>query len=160
MGQIITPAEPRTDEGVRVIAPTFESTGGLHPQWKGYLYNVTAGMTNIFDELVTFEKQLRGGWYELMDGNAIVGDYIEEAVVDKDDVLGLFSTYGLTVGVDVLELKKYVRTEYVNPGTAGERQVFLANSTFVVLAGLYMRIIYESTGVDDLKLKVTTFAYQ
>ncbi len=143
-----------------VVAPTFEDTGGLHPQWKGHLYDVTAGATNIFDELVVTEKQLRGGWYELMDGGGSVGDYIESAVVDKDDVLGLFSTYGLTVGVDVLELKKYVKTEYVNPATAGQRQVFLANSTFVIVAGLYVRTIYESTGLTNTKIKVTTLAYE
>lgn len=143
-----------------IIAPTFEDTGGLHPQWKGHLYDVVAGATNIFDELVVTEKQLRGGWYELMDGLSVVGDYIEEAVIDKDDVLGLFATYGLTVGVDVLELKKYVKTEYINPATVGQRQMFMANSTFVVVAGLYLRTIYESTGVTDLKIKVTTLAYE
>lgn len=37
------------------------------------------------------------------------------SIVDKDDVLGLFSTYGLTVGVDVLELKEFVEDFYAPP---------------------------------------------
>jgi hypothetical protein len=152
---------PKDPTGNPVLAPTFESTGGIHPQWKGHKYTATAGQTNIFDEVVTTEKQIRGGWYELLDATAkaVVNDYIEFAVVDKDDVLGLFSTYGLTVGVDVLELKKYVKTEYVNPAHS-DRQMFLANSTFVILAGLYMRTIYESTGGQDVCFKVVTLAYE
>jgi hypothetical protein len=150
----------KDDSGNPVLAPTFENTGGLHPRWHGHLYTVTAGALNIFDELVTTEKQLRGGWYEMMDNNAIVNDYIEEAVVDKDDVLGLFDTYGLTVGVDVLELKKYVKTEYINPLVAGERQVFIVNSTFVIAAGLYLRTMFNSTGVNDTAIKVTTLTYE
>ena len=95
-----------------------------------------------------------------MDGNAVINDYIEESVIDKDDVLGLFSIYGLTVGVDILELKKYVKKEFINPLTAGQRQVFQANSTFVVTAGLYLRTAYNSTGPDDVVLKVVTLAYE
>jgi len=151
----------RNTLGQQVSAPTFEDTGGIHPQWHGRKYSATAGQTNIFDEVVTVEKQLRGGWYELLDATpkAIINDYIEFAVVDKDDVLGLFSTYGLTVGTDVLELKKYVKTEYINPSRS-DRQVFMAGSTFVILAGLYLRTIYESTGAEDVCLKVVTFAYE
>lgn len=141
------------------VAPTFEDTGGVHPQWHGHKYLATAGQTSIFDELVTTEKQIRGGWYEMMDNNAVVGDYIEFSVVDKDDVLGLFSTYGLTVGVDVLELKKYVKEDYINPLHAGNREVIESRSTFLITAGLYMRTIYESTGGDDVCFKVVTIAY-
>jgi len=152
---------PENAVGQPVLAPTFEDTGGIHPQWKGHKYSATAGQINIFDELVTAEKQLRGGWYELLDATAtaVVNDYIEFAVVDKDDVLGLFATYGLTVGTDVLELKKYVKTEYINPQLLG-RQMFLANSTFVIISGLYLRTIYESTGGDNVAFKVVTLAYE
>jgi len=153
-------ATPKDDEGNPILAPSFEATNGLHPLWHGHLYSVTAGATNIFDELVTTEKKLRGGWFTLMDGNAAVGDYIEESVVDKDDVLGYFQYYGYTVGQDVLELKKYVRTEYVHPKMEGIRQEFQANSVFGVLAGLYTRTIYESTGGVNLQIAVTPFGYE
>lgn len=146
-------------DGNPVWAPTFEDTMGLYPEWKGHLYTATAGATNIFDEVVTVEKQLRGGWYELFNDNAVIGDYMEFSVVDKDDVLGLFSLYGMVVGQHVLELAKYVKTEYINPNKK-ERQVFLANSTFVVYAGLYMRTIYESTGGGDVVFKVLTHVFE
>jgi hypothetical protein len=150
----------RNADGQQVLAPTFEDTGGLQPQWVGYTYTVTADATNIFDELVTTEKLLRGGWYELLDNDAVLGDYIEFAIVDKDDVLGLFESLDLEIGVDVLELKKYVKTEYVNPAGAHERQMFMAKSTTPILAGLYLRTIYESVGSVDVSFKVVTFAYE
>ena len=146
-------------DGNPVLAPTFEDTQGLYPEWRGYLYTATAGATNIFDEVVTTEKQLRGGWYELFDDNAVVNDYLEFAVVDKDDVLGLFALYGMTVGVHVLELKKYVKTEFINP-TKKERQIFMPQSTFVVTAGLYLRTIYESTGQNNVTFKVVTHVFE
>lgn len=151
------PAESR--DGNPVWAPTFEDTMGLYPEWAGHKYTATAGATNIFDEVVTTEKQLRGGWYELFDDNAVVGDYLEFSVVDKDDVLGLFALYGMTVGTHVLELAKYVKTEYINPAKK-ERQIFMAKSTFVVTGGLYLRTIYESTGANDVGFKVVTHVFQ
>ena len=150
---------PKDGNGHPITAPTFESTHGLHPRWRGHLYTVTAGATNIFDELVTTERELRGGWYQNMDEHAAIGDYIEEAVVDKDDVLGYFDALGFTVGVDVLELQKYVITEYINPRALG-RQEFRVDSTMIVIAGLYTRTIYESVGATELKLGVSTFAYE
>ena len=150
----------RTPDGRPVSAPSFEDTGGLNPKWEGKLYTATAGAMNFFDEEVTVEKQLRGGWYEIMNDKAQVGDYVEQSVVDKNDVLGLFSVFGLTVGQDVLELKKYVKTEYVNPTTAGQRQVFGASSTFTLTVGLFLRVAYNSTGAEDVELKVTTLAYE
>lgn len=152
---------PKSPEGRPVTAPTFEDTNELQPEWRGYKYTATAGATSIFDEEVTTEKQLRGGWYELLDSpaKAIVGDYVEFAVVDKDDVLGLFSAYGLTVGQDVLELQKYIKTEYINPART-EREKFIVRSVWSIVAGLYLRTIYESTGTEDVTFKVVTFAYE
>lgn len=160
IGVETVPELKRTPDGRPMFAPTFEETGGIHPKWEGGLYTATAGALNFFDRYVDTEKQLRGGWYEIMDANAVVGDYIEQSVVDKDDVLGLFALYGLTVGQDVLELKKYVLTEYVNPATAGSRQYFGASSTFTLTAGLYLRTAYFSTGTNDVRVKVTTLAYE
>jgi len=67
----------------------------------------------------------------------------------------LFSTYGLTVGVDILELKKFVRTEYTNPDSANSRQEFISNGATSVYTGLYMRVAYLSTGLSDVKFKIT-----
>lgn len=144
---------PKNEDGLPIVAPTFEETQGLTVVWKGSLYIATAGALNIFDEAVTTQIKVRGGWYELMDTNAVVGDYIEFSIIDKDDVLGLFTTYGLTVGVDVLELKKFIRKEYVNPNIY-MRQEFASDGASTVYAGLYIRIAYLSTGANDVQFKV------
>lgn len=148
------PVQTRNEEGLTIIAPTFEDAQGLTTVWKGRIYTATAGALNIFDELVTTQLKVRGGWYELLDNKAVINDYLEFAIVDKDDVLGLFAAYGLTVGQDVLELKKFVRTEYINPMTAGQRQDFESNGASTVYAGLYMRVYYNSTGSEDVKFKI------
>lgn len=146
---------PVNEDGLPLMAPTFEDAQGLTTVWKGHKYTASAGVLNIFDEVITSQIKVRGGWYELMDANAIVGDYIEFSIVDKDDVLGLFTTYGLTVGVDILELKKFVRTEYVNPLMSGRREEFESSGASTVYAGLYMRTSYLSTGAEDVTFKIT-----
>lgn len=143
----------RDSSGTAIFAPTFEDLDGLSTVWKSYLYTATAGALNIFDEEVTTQIKMRGGWYELFDTNAVIGDYIEFSIVDKNDVLGLFSSYGLTVGVDILELKKFIRKEYVNPANKN-RQLFESLAASTVTVGLFLRVAYLSTGTTDVQFKV------
>ncbi|HUV84463.1 MAG TPA: hypothetical protein VMV86_02075 [Methanosarcinales archaeon] len=145
---------PKNENGLPLMAPTFEDTQGLTTVWKSHLYTATAGALSIFDEPVLSQIKVRGGWYELF-SSPTEGDYVEFSVIDKDDVLGLFSTYGLTIGVDILELKKFVRTEYINPNSINARQEFLSNGATSVYAGLYMRVAYLSTGLSDVVFKIT-----
>lgn len=145
----------RDSSGNPIIAPTFEYDEDLNGVWQGFKYIATAGVLNIYDEVVTTELKLRGGWYEILDitTKAVDGDYIEFAIIDKDDVLGLFSTYGLTVGVDILELSKFVRTDYINLNS-NHRQEFTSNAASNIVAGLYFRIYYNSIGQDDVNFKI------
>ena len=90
-----------TDEiGNPRFAPTFEDDLGLSGTWKGNLYTATAGALNIYDEPVTTELKLRGGWYELMapagTPEAVEGDYLEFSVVDKTNVTGVHTLLGAT----------------------------------------------------------------
>lgn len=142
-----------TTNGHTIIAPTLEYDLDLRNIWKGYKYTATAGSQSFFDEQVTQELKLRGGWYSLLNSNAEIGDYVEFSIIDKDDVLGYFQYYGLTVGQDVLELSKFVRTDYVNPTSFG-RQEFAANSASDVVAGLYFRTTYKSVGASDVTFKI------
>lgn len=142
-----------TTNGHMITAPTLEYDLDLRNIWKGYKYTATAGAQSFFDEQVTQELKLRGGWYALLDSNAEVGDYVEFSIIDKDDVLGYFQYYGLTVGHDVLELSKFVRTDYVNPTSFG-RQEFAAASASDVVAGLYFRTTYKSIGSNDTTFKI------
>lgn len=146
-----------------IYSPTFEYNKDLNGRWKTKLYTAIAGNLNFFDEQITTEIELRGGWYELLDDpslpTAIIGDYIEFSVIDKDDVLGLFSTYGLIVGQDILEISKFVVTDYINIYN-NTRQKFYSNSTSSLVAGLYFRTSYNSTGTTDVKFKRTVQYYE
>ena len=136
-----------------VAKPTWEFTDGLNPKWESYLYTATAGAVNIFDEVITTEIVLRGGAYQIFNAEAVYGDYIEFAMVDKDDVLGLFSTYGLVQGQPghILELTKYVKKDYIVPGSVGFARSFEVNGGRNVMAGIYLRTIYNSTGTQDVQ---------
>jgi len=113
------------------------------------LYTAQPNTVNIWDTEITSgmvgadsKMELFGGEY-WTDALVESGDYVEFAVVDKDDVLGLFAGLGLdVVDNDVLELAKYVqkrgigKSEYgqIRPGQSAE-----------LIAGLYLRTIYVAT---------------
>lgn len=153
----------KSSDGLHIYAPSFEWDGDLNGRWKGQRYVASAGVLNIFDELITSEVKLRGGWYELLDDPTIPKatnqDYIEFSVVDKDDVLGLFSTYGLTVGEDVLEISKFVVKDYINP-YHNNREMFNVSSASTIVAGLYMRTYYYSNGAQDVTFKRIIHYYE
>ena len=142
------------ENGYRVFAPTFEDTNGLTVIWKGSLHTAQPNSLNIYDELVTTQLKLRGGWYRLLDSNAQIGDYLEFSIIDKDDVLGYFGFFGLTVGVDILELKKFIRTEYISPNSL-EKQEFASEGASEVMEGLYFRIYYFNSGSNTVQFTIT-----
>lgn len=148
------PIQKMNGQGCVVIAPTFEDTEGLTTIWKGHRYITQPEALNIFDTLITTQLKLRGGWYKLLSTGATDEDYVEFSIVDKDNCLGLFSYFGLTPGVDVLELKKFIRTEFINP-LDFSRQEFLSNAASEVMAGLYFRVYYYSAGTTPVILSVT-----
>jgi len=146
---------PKDQDGRPIVAPTFEDTQGLTTVWKGHLYTAPPGTLSFFDVEVTSELMLRGGWYEIIDlANITVGDYIEISVIDKNDILGYFALYGLTVGVDILELKKFVRTEYINPDPKGIPD-FTSAGASPITAGLFMRVSFMNTGTNSIRFKIT-----
>jgi hypothetical protein len=134
--------EPRTPSGQIIYTPSGYSYVPEHTAFVGFRYTVPKGAHAIFDEQLTTQVKVQGGdWWVT---GAVDGDYIEFAVVDKDNVLGLFDTYGLTPGSDVLELGKFMRTIYLPPGSSeGSRRVA---SPQAVYSGLYLRVIYHSVG--------------
>lgn len=156
------PGAAVTPEGFPIVAPTWERTN-LDPIWKGFLYQATAkqnaedpAVYSMFDEPITRELLLRGGWYAIMSDGASSGDFIEFSIVDKDDILGMFGPSNLTVGNDVLELAKFVRTEYVSPtsNNIGVEHNFTTRGGFRLVPGLYMRTHYVSTGTTAPQFKV------
>lgn len=130
---------PRTAEGEPIVSPTsvYSPDEGVV---EGIKHVATLDSQNIWDTLLENPIYLQGGSFWIR--NATVGDYGELAVVDKDDVLGLFALYGLEEG-DVLELRKHVRTFHFPTGGFQDKVEFQSKS--YIPAGLYLREIYVST---------------
>jgi hypothetical protein len=139
--------KPALDEqGKPVMSPSAYEYAAEDGGFDGYQYQCPANTLSIFDEPVTKVMFVQGAicWWD----TPSVGDYGEFAVVDKDDVLGLFATYGLTVGVDVLEVAKYVRKFYPPPW---KKLVDIRQRTAgQIIPGLYMRFIYDNTHASNV----------
>ncbi|MCK5650980.1 MAG: hypothetical protein KAJ42_06380, partial [Gemmatimonadetes bacterium] len=158
---------PRDPSGAPIVAPTFSNSQGNDPQWPGWKYVPTASDGNtpvlsVFDQQITIERKIHSGSYRVIpptDGGEVpTDDVIEFSVVDKDDILGLFGELGLTVGVDVLELKKWVINEHVDGNVRNQRD-FYGEEVFPITQGLYVRTGYTSTGAHVPTLFVTLKDY-
>ena len=114
---------------------------------------------NIFDfrideaySGVDGQIELIGGRYYIKDNSAInENDFLEFSVVDKDNILGLFEIYGLVVGTDILELKKFIKTHSVIGGQIVE---FNPGQVKILYAGLYLRLSYTSYGNTQFAFKI------
>lgn len=148
----VKPKPKVNDQGVLIASPThgfFEEAA----RFQGFLITGSGVDTDtIVDHHITSEIYVHGGWF--WSSAAALGDYAEFSIVDKDDVLGLFATYGLTPGVDVLELGKYVQKQYLSP--AGVPWAHLSTPTVaIVYPGLYMRVKIHTTTEVAVNMGVT-----
>ncbi len=153
----VTLAEEHDPKGVLRVADAHKIVEETY-QNRGFRWTVTAGQTNFFDVQANAALiYLSGGSFSVraaLDADIHDDDYAEFSIVDKDDVLGLFSSYGLTVGVDVLELQKYVVTHYFTDTDNGVRHHIEPGTLAEIVAGLYMRAAYISNGATDLTFTV------
>lgn len=96
-----------------------------------------------------------GGAYYIREADKITDDdFVEVSIVDKDDILGLFSIYGLQQGTDVLELAKFIKTHCV---IGGQRIIIDGGQPKLIPAGLYIRISYFSYGTSPFIFKTDLF---
>ena len=126
----------------------FEEDG----KFKGFLLTASGNQTTIYDHKLNRQIYVTEGYFWHAGGN--IGDYAEFSIVDKDDILGLFDYYDLEVGVDVLELGKFVETQYLNP-ECGPMIRMTSPTEADVCSGLYMRTKYENVGDETGHLGVT-----
>ena len=148
------PISPVDVDGLPVQSPSAYEYAKEEGGFDGYLYSCPANTISIFDEPVTKVLFIQGAicWWD----TPSVGDYGEFSIVDKDGVIpdpygdhdSLMEHYGLTPGVDVLELSKYVRKFRPPPWAAllDVRQ----RTAGKILPGLYMRFIYNNTHVSNV----------
>jgi len=144
-----------TENGHQIVAPTYETTPN-DPLWKGFRGTHQAGVQSFNDYEITTEIALQGGICTIINENDVhEDDQLDFYVIDKNDVLELFSTYGLTVGVDVLELGHFVRDIYVYKR---KDLNFVRNGKMDVVAGLFLRVGYKSGGSIDIKTSIEIIA--
>ena len=80
----------RDEQGARVLSVRPYAFAKEKTTFKGYSYTAQPGALNIFDEqVVSNVVYVQGGKFWVKSPN--LGDYAEMSVVDKDNVLGLFS---------------------------------------------------------------------
>lgn len=125
---------------------------GNSPFWIADPEIMTAGQTTFVDFEITTELELKGGIYGILNFDDIhKDDYIEASLIDKDNILGLFSLYGLTPGVDILELDKFLKTWHPKYFNRVER--FMADlGVLPMIIGLYLRFAYNSSGSTDIEI--------
>ena len=147
------PLFPNSDDlGNPVVTRNYKIISNDGYRKCGLKFVATAGDTTFYDRLLTEAVQLRGGWTWIGD-TAVWGDEMYMSVIDKDDVLGLFALYGLTVGVDVLELTRYVKSFTVPPGGIPVPGYQVDPGTYSgLVAGLYLRTAYISEGAEDVNV--------
>lgn len=157
-----------SSDGFRIFSPTLDDVQGLYPKKKMYKHSVVAGNINIFDIEIDIEKRICGGeyWIKQEDIDKIhEDDYIEFAIVDKNDVLGLFQYYGLSKeNGDVLELTKFVLTDYIKKGNKldGYHSVLYEGikGTNILYSGLFMRCIIDSSGAENFTFIWRCYYYE
>jgi hypothetical protein len=114
------------------------------------VYSAQPNATNIWDIQITSAMagadsivQLQGGEY-WTNGNVVEGDYLECAVIDKDNVLG----YGAN-----FELAKYVKKR---PLVTNEHGLIDPRQASNLLVGLYLRTIYVAVNSGEArKLRIS-----
>ena len=153
MGGFIGGGKVKDEQGLNVVTNSvygYAAESGTFAGDPTGPFVAPASSTSIFDLVVATQLYVQGGFVWAQTPQ--LGDKIEFAVVDKDNVLGLFATYGLTVGVDVLELDKYVRDFALPPWD--QYLELRAPTAAAVMPGLYMRAIYINNGANPVNLGV------
>jgi len=166
--EIYSSVNVSNDAGVPIVAPTIDETFGLYPKKRMYENMVVAGQINMFDVLVDQEKQICGGEYWIeADSLDYVNkqDIIEFSIIDKNDVLGLFSLYGLSVeNGDVLEIVKFVLNDLVQKGDKNNGYHSLLfegiKGSNKVYEGLFFRVMYDSFGTNNINFSWRLYFYE
>lgn len=125
-----------------ITTRAWANSQGAEARFQGYRYVFPAGLTTSFDQVLSSDVRLQGGYYWVK--NAALGDAVSLQVVDVDNVLG--GGAGLVVSPYVTDM----------PVAPWDHQQELESPTAgFIPAGLYLRITYASTGAENVDFGVT-----
>ena len=126
----------------------FENSYGLRFRGNGISGTAAAGSTTNIDHKLTADRYLNG--CELLVNTATWGDYVKFQVVDVDNILG----YGAGTVLDEFGSTWYVASDRQLQG------IFKIEYPAKVLANLYIRLVYVSTGVAPVGVACNLFLHQ
>lgn len=126
----------------------FESSYGLRFRGKGISGTIPAGTTDNVDYKLTADRYLNG--CHLIIKNHAWDDSLKFQVVDIDNILG----YGAGVVLDEFG------TTWCFAEDKQDQGLFKIEYPAKVLANLYIRIAYTSTGGTDVKVHCNLFLHQ
>jgi hypothetical protein len=129
---------------VQVVSQTVADYGGSS-FWFGSTFTAVAGVSTPHDVLVDQTCQLFSGSFHV--ASATQGDTIEFEVVDVDGVLAPAGTV----------LTQYVDSLYV---VDGERRTLASGQAAEIAAGLYLRVVYHSTGENNVTINLDWQVFQ
>lgn len=109
----------------------------LNADFRGEQFSVTKGTNVNCDHKILDDSLIDGG--EIIATNVVQGDKISCQVIDIDNIFGMGANF---------ILGQFVTDWFLVPGSISKWN-FTINYPAKVFAGLYLRIIYKSTGVDS-----------
>jgi hypothetical protein len=132
-------ASPRTSEaGIALVAPTEADYGGSS-FWFGSSFTAVAGVSTPHDVHIDQTCKLFSGSFHV--AGSTQGDTIEFEVVDVDGVLAPAGTV----------LTQYVDSMFV---VDDERRTLASGQAANIVAGLYLRVVYHSTGQQNVTINL------
>jgi hypothetical protein len=157
-----------TENGKLITAPTYFYTENLNIMQEMTRYQVIAPAINIFDEQIQLGQRLFGGKYWIHRDSVDKvhsDDYVEFSIIDKDNILGMFDMFGLSIANgDFIEITKFIIRDYVDKGNPSNG--FYSDLTTPtspaseIPPGLYRRVAYYSAGGQPLTIYVKYYYYK
>lgn len=129
--------------------PPFADPDGYRGRLRGYSGTATKNTTSNVQWAMAEDRYMQGG--NIILKNHVFGDTFKFQVVDVDNILG----YGAGTVLD-----EFITDWNVAEDRQGQDQI-IYNYTAKVYAGLYLRIVYTSTGTEnDVQVRVNLFLHK
>ena len=164
--------EIRDQFGNITLTQTFPNLGMVQIR-EGYDFTADHGIQSFNDVEVTTELRISGGKCWILNPAAVhPNDRMEFSIVDKNGVvlvpggggLTLFEYYGLTPGVDVILLEKFLRNIRIKKGNPDNGYEMLFEPSSIhgdpLMLGLFMRASCISYGDTDLDIYYELIYYE